>query len=350
MENQNAVSAPERILHLKNKVLAKDQLSREEGLELTRFASEERWIPYLMAAANEVRLAFAGKRVHTCTIINAKSGACAEYCSFCSQSAFFNTEAPVYGLMEKEKIVAEAEKARDEYGSKCFGIVQSGRGPVEGPELDATLDAIRAVRDTGGIQPDASLGILDRNVAKKLHDAGIRGYNHNLQTSRRFYPQIVRTMDYEERVETIKIVKEMGWMACSGGIYGMGESWEDRIDLLLELRELNVDVVPLNFLHPIPGTPLGTRPKMPVFEALASIAISRLMLPEPVIHICGGREHNLEQFQSMIFFAGASGVMLGNYLTTEGLGIAGDHAMMQAQGLAWGPQAATPSATAGPTQ
>lgn len=327
--------APERILELKDQVLRNHPLGRGEGLELARFAAEERWVPYLMAAANEVRIAFAGNRVHTCTIVNAKSGACPEYCSFCAQSAFFNTEAPVYGVMEKEKIAEEAVKARDEYGSKCFGVVQSGRGPVEGPEFEKTLEAIRTVRDAGGIQPDASLGILTRPIAKRLHEAGVRGYNHNLQTSRRFYPQIVKTMDYDERVETIRIVKEMGWMACSGGIYGMGETWEDRIDLLLELRKLDVDIVPINLLHPIAGTPLGNRPKLPVYEALAAIAISRLMLPEPVIHICGGREHNLEQFQSMIFLAGASGVMLGNYLTTQGRDVGQDHSMMESLGLEW---------------
>lgn len=340
-EEKNLPNVPERILHLKNKVLAKDQISREEAVELSHFSREERWIPYLMAAANEIRLAFAGNRVHTCTIINAKSGACAEYCSFCSQSAFFNTEAPVYGVMDKEKIAQEAEKARDEYGSKCFGVVMSGRGPVEGPEFEKTLETIRAVKEVGGIQPDASLGILTRPIAQKLKDAGVQGYNHNLQTSRRFYPEIVKTMDYDDRVETIKIVKEMGWMACSGGIYGMGEAWEDRIDLCLELRELNVDVVPLNFLHPIAGTALGNRPKIPVFEALASIAITRFLLPEQIIHICGGREHNLEQFQSMIFLAGASGVMLGSYLTTNGRNVDHDHEMMRAQGLEWKEKAPT---------
>jgi len=271
----------------------------------------------LLAGAHRIRERAFGNRIELCSIINAKSGRCAENCAFCAQSAHHQTSAPVYPLKSKEEIVEGARRAQAE-GSHCYGIVTSGTRVRTGEEFERILDAIREIRNSTDIEPSASLGILDEQTAQALAEAGCVTYHHNLETARSFFPSICTTHDYEEDVQTVRLAKAAGMKVCCGGIFGLGESLEQRVELGFTLRELEVDSVPLNFLNPIAGTPLEGKKDLTPLDCLRIIALFRYLLPERRISVCGGREPNLRDFQSWIFMAGASGTMVGNYLTTSG--------------------------------
>jgi biotin synthase len=274
-------------------------------------------LSYLLAGAHALRERTFGSKIELCSIINAKSGRCAENCAFCAQSSHFATAAPVYPLKSREEIIQGARLAEQE-GSHCFGIVTSGTRVRQGEEMETILAAIREIRSTTAIEPSASLGILDRETARALADAGCVTYHHNLETARSYFPQICTTHDYEEDVQTVRVAKEAGMKVCCGGIFGLGESLEQRAELAFTIRELDVDSVPLNFLNPVPGTPLERQNDLAPLDCLRIIALFRYLLPNKRISVCGGREKNLREFQSWIFMAGASGTMVGNYLTTSG--------------------------------
>jgi biotin synthase len=271
----------------------------------------------VLAAAHRLREKSFGNRIELCSIINAKSGRCAENCAFCAQSAHHRTNVPVYPLKPAEELVAGAVRAQEE-GSHCYGIVTSGTRLEPGPELDTVLSAIREIRARTDIEPSASLGILNEKTARALAKAGCVTYHHNLETARSFFPSICTTHDYEEDVETVRLAKKAGMKVCCGGLLGLGESPEQRVEMAFTIRELDVDSVPLNFLNPIPGTPLEDAGNLTPLDCLRIIALFRFLLPEKRISVCGGREPNLRDFQSWIFMAGASGTMIGNYLTTSG--------------------------------
>ena len=277
------------------------------GAELTR----------IFAGAHALREEHFGDRAELCSIINAKSGRCAENCAFCAQSAHARTAAPVYPLKSLEEIVAGARQALSE-GSHCYGIVTSGTRVDPGPELERILDALKEIRRLGGIDASASLGILDTSTAKELAAAGCVTYHHNLETARSFFPKICSTHDYAEDVATVRAAKAAGMKVCCGGIFGLGESPAQRVELARTLRDLEVDSVPLNFLNPVPGTRLEGAQHLTPMDCLRIIALFRYFLPDRRIAVCGGREQNLREFQSWIFMAGASGTMVGNYLTTKG--------------------------------
>ena len=312
--------------NLVEQVLAGEAPSREQALRLLQARGAE-LTGYLAGAHQLKELAF-GHKVTLCSIINAKSGRCSENCSFCAQSAHHRTEAPVYPLKPLEEILAGARRAEAE-GSHCYGIVTSGARITDGPEFASVLAAIGEIRRTTGIAPSASLGILDAASARRLADAGCVTYHHNLETARSFFPQVCTTHDYEEDVATVKVAKAAGMKVCCGGLLGLGESLEQRIELARTLRELAVDSVPLNFLNPIPGTPLADRRELTPMDCLRAIAMFRYFLPTTPISVCGGREPNLREFQSWIFMAGASGTMVGNYLTTIGRDRETDLQMLQ---------------------
>lgn len=270
-----------------------------------------------LAGAHRLRDAAFGERVSLCSIINAKSGRCVEDCVFCAQSAHYRTAAPVYPLKSRKAIVAGALQAHAQ-GSHCYGIVTSGTRIRRGAELDTILDAIREIRERCPIEPSASLGFLDGETARLLAEAGCVTYHHNLETARSFFPHICTTHDYDEDVTTVLAAKAAGMKVCSGGILGLGEAPEQRIELAETLRQLEVDSVPINFLNPVAGTPLAGQRQMTPMDCLRAIAMFRYYLPATSLRVCGGRETNLREFQSWIFMAGASGVMVGNYLTTGG--------------------------------
>jgi biotin synthase len=287
----------------------------EEALHLAGLSGSEAFALFL--AASRVKERFVGDAVHLCSIINAKSGRCPENCSFCAQSAHHSTNAPVYPLVEEAQMVACAREA-EANGSSCYGIITSGTGIAKGEELERICRAVRAIRATTSIAPSCSLGIIDRETATALKGAGVETYHHNLETARSFFPQICSTHDYEEDVATVRVVKAAGMKVCCGGIFGLGETAAQRVELAFTLRELDVDSVPLNFLNPIAGTRLAGADFITPMECLKTIALFRLILPGKKITICGGREKNLRDLQSWIFAAGANGTMVGNYLTTTG--------------------------------
>ena len=322
----------DRLAALGRKVLSGHPMTRAEGEWL--FSLEASADVYdLLAWANRIRERFKGNRIHLCSIVNIKAGGCSENCRFCAQSAAYQTEAPRYGLVDDRAIQSAAEEAQTN-GVVGLGLVAAWRGLDEGPVLDALCRQFAALRRSGKARPDASLGIIKNpRVARRLAEAGVECYNHNLETSRRFFPQICSTHTYQERVETISHLQAAGIKICSGGILGMGETRADRCELAFSLREIGASVVPINILNPIPGTPFADRPPLPPLEILQTIACFRFILPKQEIMIAGGRAVNLRDLQPMIFLAGASALMVGNYLTTLNQPVEKDLQMLKDLGL-----------------
>ncbi len=303
------------ITAIADRIVAGGRITGEEAISLTFAAGKDLY--FLFAEANRIKERFVGERVYLCSIINAKSGRCSENCAFCAQSAHFKTDAPVYPLVDEDRMLACAREA-EAGGSHCFGIITSGAGIRKGEELERVCAAVRKIKRETNISPSCSLGVIDTAIAASLKESGVETYHHNLETARSFFPNICTTHDYEKDVETVRTAKKAGMKVCSGGIFGLGETPAQRVELALTLRELDVDSVPLNFLNPIPGTPLEHADFMTPLDCLRTIALFRLILPDKKISVCGGREKNLRDLQSWIFLAGASGTMIGNYLTTMG--------------------------------
>lgn len=315
------------ILHqITERILNGGTLSAGEALELATLSGSDLF--ELFVAAQRIKEHFVGNRVRLCSIINAKSGICAEDCAFCAQSVHHRTDAPVHPLADEARIVAAARSAQ-QAGSGCFGIVTSGTAITNSDELERICSALGTIRAQLDISPSCSLGLLDLQTARRLKAAGAVTYHHNLETARSFFPSICTTHDYEQDVATIQNAKAAGLRVCCGGIFGMGETVEQRIELAFTLRELEVDSVPMNFLNPIPGTRLAEADFITPLECLQTIALFRLILPARKLTICGGRERNLRDLQSWMFLAGASGTMIGNYLTTSGRDEAQDRQMLK---------------------
>ncbi len=313
-----------------DRIMSGVRISGEEALALTLARGTDLF--FLFAEANRIREHFVGERVFLCSIINAKSGRCSEDCSFCAQSAHHKTDAPVFPLVDEERMLACAKEA-EACGSTCYGIITSGVGIKAGEELDRICRAVRRIRTETGISPSCSLGIIDAGVARALKEAGVETYHHNLETARSYFPNVCTTHDYEDDVATVRIAKEAGLKVCCGGIFGLGETATQRVELALTLRDLDVDSVPLNFLNPIPGTPLELADSIAPLDCLAAVALFRFILPDKKISVCGGREKNLRDLQSWMFLAGASGTMIGNYLTTSGRSTELDRQMLSDLGL-----------------
>jgi biotin synthase len=308
------------------------ELSREEGLWL--FGLEDSADIFdLLSWANRIRQHFKGNKIHLCSIVNIKAGGCSENCRFCAQSASYQTDAPRYSLIEAEQVLNAAAEAKAN-GVTALGLVAAWRGLEEGPVLDELCERLEELKQTGKARPDASLGIISsQRVADRLKKAGLECYNHNLESSRRFFPEVCTTHTYEERVQTIKYLKQAGIKICSGGILGMGETRADRCELAFSLKEAGANIVPINILNPIEGTPFAGRKPMAPLEILKSIACFRFILPRQEIMVAGGRAVNLRDAQSMIFMAGASALMVGNYLTTLNQPVEKDLQMLRDLGL-----------------
>ena len=300
---------------LLEQVLSGACITRADGIRILKSRGSEYSI--YLAGAHYLKEKIFKDKIQLCSIINAKSGRCMENCAFCAQSAHHNSSPPVYPLKSLEEILEGASRAEQE-GSHCYGIVTSGTQPEFGREFDTILTAIRKIREKYTIEPSASLGILTEDLANALAEAGCVTYHHNLETARSFFPSICTTHDYEDDVATVRAAKKSGMKVCCGGILGLGESEEQRVELAETLHELNVDSVPLNFLNPIQGTPLEEHRSLTPMDCIRAITMFRYFLPDKPISVCGGRETNLRELQSWIFMAGASGTMVGNYLTTSG--------------------------------
>jgi biotin synthase len=315
------------------KVLAGQDLGVEEG-EALLVAAGDGHLEDLLAAADRVRKHFLGDEVHLCSIINAKSGRCSEDCGFCAQSVRFQTGVEEFGLIDSDQARAAAKQAAG-IGAEALGLVAAWRGLNQGDELDKVCDVIRDVSADGQVHCDASLGLIDDpEVARRLKEAGLHTYNHNLESARSHFDETVSTHSFADRLRTIELVREAGMSVCSGGIVGMGESKRQRAELAAELREVDPDMVPLNFLNPIEGTPIGDPGKtLSAGEALATIALFRLMLPKHHLMVAGGREVVLGEAAKLMYTAGASATMVGDYLTTGGTPAAQDLALLDELGL-----------------
>ena len=321
-----------RIAELGARVLNGELIEREDALWLFNL-EDSADILDLLSWANRIREHFKGNKVHLCSIVNVKAGGCSENCRFCSQSAAYQTDSPRYGLVETAPVLQAADEARQN-GVTALGLVAAWRGLEEGPVLDEICNRLQELKDSGKTRPDASLGIIkNQNVADRLAESGLQCYNHNLESSRRFFPEVCTTHTYDERVQTIQHLKQAGIKICSGGILGMGETSEDRCDLAFALRDLGAHIVPINILNPIEGTPMAAKAPLTPLEILKSIACFRFILPRQEIMIAGGRTVNLRDAQSMVFMAGASALMVGNYLTTLNQPVEKDLQMLRDLGL-----------------
>lgn len=313
-------------LDMARAVFRKEDLPEKDLLEIVKTPDSR--VFDLLPGANMVRETFFQNRVHLCVICNGKSGKCSEDCSFCAQSKYHDTRIDAYPLLSGEKL---QQGATDLEGTPVnrYSIVTSGRG-MAGQEIDRVCAAYEGIDN---IDLCASLGIIGRESMAKLAASGVSRYHHNLETAQSHFPDICTTHTYEERIGTIRAAREAGMGICSGGIFGMGERDEQILELALELKALDVDAVPLNFLSPIPGTPLENGHDLTPLKCLKIIALFRYVLPDRQILICGGREANLGVLQPLIFFAGASGIMTGNYLTTKGRALESDLDMLSQLGL-----------------
>ena len=271
-----------------------------------------------------------------CSIINAKSGLCPEDCSFCSQSVHHETNIEIHPLVDSSQILNAALNAVGN-GAREFSIVTSGKGLTGRKELEVISTSIREMKGKVLIERCASLGIMDKESLRLLKDSGLQSYHHNLETARSFFPEVCTTHDYDEDVKAVRVAKELGFRVCCGGIFGLGESWEQRIEMAFTLRELDVDSIPINFLNPIKGTKMEGTNYLTPMECLKIIALYRCVHPKRDIFICGGREVNLRDLQSMMFLAGANGTMVGNYLTTSGRPAEDDLTMIRDLGLGVNP-------------
>lgn len=283
----------------------------EEALQLINHDESE-----LFAGATLIREAHFGRNIQLCSIINAKNGKCDMDCRFCSQSSHNSTEIESYSFMEPAKLEKQIRKDISR-GDRMCSVVTSG-GKLSSNELKELASTVKKIANGKKAPICGSLGRLTPEDLKMLKDSGVTRFHHNLEASEKFYPEICSTQNWTQRLDTVKAAQKAGLKICSGGLFGLGESWQDRIDLALTLRELNVDSVPINFLYSHPGTPLKDQPPLSPEEALRIIAIYRVLLPLCTLRICGGRTHVLGDRQTELFAAGANGMMTGNYLTVAG--------------------------------
>ena len=314
---------------LADKALTKTGLTRENALAVLR-ADEGDFLEIIAAAYRLRRKAF-GRRVNLHVIQNARSGACSENCGFCSQSSASHATIDRYPLRSADELVAGARQAAG-IGAVKYCIVTSGRAPA-GDAVKTMCAAARRIRAEGlTLSICVSLGLATDEQLRRLAEAGVNRYNHNLETARRYFSHVCNTHSYDDRVATVRMAKNAGLEICCGGIIGLGETLEDRVDLALALRELGVDSIPVNFFNPRPGKPLEHKPPLPALEALRALAMFRLVNPRTDIRAAGGREICLGPLQPLALFA-ANSIFTEGYLTTPGQGYSRDLEMIKALGF-----------------
>ena len=314
----------ELIERMKEKVLDGEQITKEEALALYEAPLEE-----LGRAADEIRKHFCGDAFDICTIINGKSGRCSENCKYCAQSAYYHTGAEEYPLLDKEEIVRQAQY-NAERGVLRYSIVTSGRA-LNNQEVDEMCDAIREIKYRVKIEVCVSFGLLTQEQFVKVKAAGATRVHNNLETSRRNFPNVCTTHTFEDKLNAIRVAKAAGLKVCSGGIMGLGETKEDRIDMAFTLKELEIKSVPVNMLNPIAGTPYEGNKRLTVRDMRRIAAIYRFILPDASIRLAGGRGL-LEDKGESCFTSGANAVISGDMLTTSGYTIESDMAMIHRLG------------------
>lgn len=314
------------LYNIEDKVLAGIGIQSYEALKILGADSSDLFT--VISLADKVRRKFKGNRVRFCSIVNAQSGLCSEDCAFCAQSTISNSDIKRYHMMDSDEI-AENAAASVESGANEFSIVMSGYGLKNKNDIKKIGRAIEGIKDNTGLETCISAGIIDKETIEYLKNKGLDHIHHNLETSKNFFPNICTTHSYEKDVETVKIAKSAGMRVCSGGIFGVGESDEDKVELAYLLKKLDVDSIPINFLNPVEGTPLEGSDNLTPIACLKIIAMMRLVNPTKDIMVCGGREVNLRDLQSLIFAAGANGMIIGNYLTTFGRDVSKDMRMIK---------------------
>ena len=316
------------ISDLANSVIKTEDITKEDALKLACSSDLEE----LLENADKIRKHFCKNNFNLCSIINAKSGKCSENCKYCAQSAHFKTNSPNYSLLSDDIIFKEALKF-EEKGVHRFSLVMSGKGVKDNSdELNRLEEIYKYLTKNSKIHLCGSFGIVSLETLKKLKNAGLKTYHHNLETSRRFFPKICSTHTYDDRINTIKNAKLAGLDVCSGAIFGMGENLEDRINLAFDLKKLNVSSVPLNILTPIKGTPLENLAPLSKDEILKSIAIFRFILPKAYLRYAGGR-NNLGEFVETGLKGGINSALTGDFLTTKGDGVESDKNMVLKNGF-----------------
>jgi biotin synthase len=326
------IPSPSQTTHLwddlAEKALRKTPPTKEEAKAILTAPAEETLS--IIHAAYQVRRHFHGNKVRIHILQNAKAGRCQEDCGFCSQSSKYTTPTPQYPMMEVEALVEGARKAKAA-GAWKYCMVTATRGPSN-RDLDVICEATRRIKSEIGVKVCTSLGILNEEKAKRLAEAGVDRFNHNLETSERLYSTIVSTHAYSNRVETIRYAKEAGMEICSGGIVGMGEELDDVIELCYALREVGATSVPVNFLDPRPGTPFAHLPKVEPYYGLRVLSLFRFVHPDVDVRAAGGREVTFRALQPLILYV-ANSIFTNGYLTTDGQGQDADHQMIKDMGM-----------------
>jgi biotin synthase len=305
-------------------------ISFDEALELGALSDQDE-IGALVERAWEVRQDRFGDSTDMCSLVNAKSGGCAEDCGFCAQSRYAEADTPMHAMMEPEQILEHA-KAAEAAGAHRFCMVTQGQG-LSKRDFAKVLEGARLVAGQTNLKRCASIGHMSADRARQLKDAGIQRVHHNVEAARSYYPEVSTTVRYEGRLRTIDAVKEAGLETCVGGILNLGESPRQRVEMAFELSEINPDSVPINLLNPRTGTKFGDREMMDPWEVVKWVAIFRLILPDALFRLCGGRVENLQDLAPLAVKAGLNGVMMGNFLTTLGVEPAEDREMFEELGL-----------------
>lgn len=324
METREEEWKMKTLLQVKEKVLGEENITKEEIMTLKDADLEE-----LAQAADEIRAKFCGNGFDICTIINAKSGKCSENCKYCAQSAYYDTTAEVYPLLETEEIVKQA-KYNDDMGVLRYSLVTSGRC-LSDAEVDKACESIRAVKRETGIEVCISMGLLKEEQFRRLKEAGAVRVHNNLETSRNNFPNVCTTHTFADKVEALKAAGKVGLSICSGGIMGLGETMEDRIDMAFSLKELGVKSVPVNMLNPIPGTPYERNERLTNDDMRRIVAIFRFILPDASIRLAGGRGLLPDKGRAC-FVSGANAAISGDMLTTAGISIETDMKMIKELG------------------
>lgn len=309
---------------LGNEILEGKMITKQEAIELYGQPLQE-----LCQKANEIRKQFCSNRFDICTIINGKSGRCSENCRFCAQSAYSHTNAAEYPLLPAEEIVAQA-KVNDKQGVLRYSIVTSGKR-LSDQEVDKMCEAVQKIKEETDISICISFGLLKEEQYRKLKAAGVTRVHNNLETSRKNFPNICTTHTFEDKVNAIRAAQAAGLSVCSGGIMGLGETPEDRIDMALTLRELGIKSVPVNMLNPIPGTPLGQNKKLTAEDMCRIVAVYRFILPDASIRLAGGRGLLPDKGRSC-FLSGANAAISGDMLTTAGITVETDMKLLKELG------------------
>ncbi len=319
------------IQELKSRVLAGGEITFDEAMRLAELRDPV-MIDQLLDAAHEITLHYRSSTPDLCSLVNAKSYLCSEDCGFCSQSAHYKTGVKRYPLMQPDEVLTQA-KACEANGVQSFCVVTSGE-TLNDAEFKQVLATFQLLSKETKLRLDGSLGNLTAEQIQKLREAGMRRFNHNLQCSREFYPEIVSTHTYDERMETLNFLKANDVEVCSGGIFGMGETTADRVKLAFELKPYHLHCLPVNILNPRPGTPLQGRPAIDPEDVVKTIAIYRLIHPKANIKLAGGRELNLGvYFQEKALRGGVNGFVVGGYLTTSGNPLQEDLGMLERSGF-----------------